>query len=143
MYKRNKETLILTPDQGEGYRKKLAWGKPIALFSYMGLVGLISVLSLQTPVVDWPMLFLKLVPLLIFIPGLIQQTFRTYSWLCFVCLVYFVVVMTNAYARSQWSDWLMTFLVTSLFISSMMTSRWMQYHQYFLSQQKTGFSQKD
>jgi len=134
MVKRNKERLVLTAQQGECYRKKLFWGRPIALLSYASLLLIIAYYELQTPV-DWPVACMKLIPLLVFIPGLIKQTFRTYSWLCFVCLIYFVAIFPVAYTRNLWSDWLITFLVTTLFISAMMTSRWLQYWRYFLSQQ--------
>lgn len=141
MYKRNKEPLVLTESQGETYRKKLFWGRPIALISYVILLLSIAYDELQTPI-EWPVAGMKLIPLLIFIPGLIKQTFRTYSWICFVCLIYFVAIFPVAYTRSLWSDWLITFLVTTLFISSMMTSRWLQYWRYFLLQQ-TRLAQKD
>jgi uncharacterized membrane protein len=141
MYKRNREPLVLTESQGDTYRKKLFWGRPIALISYISLLLIIAYDELQTPV-DWPVACMKLFPLLIFIPGLIKQTFRTYSWICFVCLIYFVAIFPIAYTRSLWSDWLITFLVTTLFISSMMTSRWLQYWRFFLLQQ-TRLAQKD
>lgn len=134
MYKRSKEPLVLTNDQGQLFRKKLSWSRPLAIISYLMLVAMMVYTEWKTPV-DWAVVGLKLIPLLIFIPGLIKQTFRTYSWICFVCLIYFVAIFPVAYTRSLWSDWLITVLVTILFISSMMTSRWLQYWRYFLQQQ--------
>jgi uncharacterized membrane protein len=134
MYKRSKEPLVLTHEQGQVFRKKLSWSRPLAIISYLMLVAMIVYTEWKTPV-DWAVVSLKLIPLLIFVPGLIKQTFRTYSWICFVCLVYFVAIFPVAYTRSLWSDWLITALVTILFISSMMTSRWLQYWRYFLQQQ--------
>lgn len=134
MYKRSKEPLVLTNDQGQLFGKKLSWSRPLAIISYLMLVAMMAYTEWKTPV-DWAVVGLKLIPLLIFIPGLIKQTFRTYSWICFVCLVYFVAIFPVAYTRSLWSDWLITALVTILFISSMMTSRWLQYWRYFLQQQ--------
>ncbi len=142
MYKRNKEPLVLTENQGKSYQQKLFWGRPIALISYASLILIIAYHELQIPI-DWPVACMKLIPLLIFIPGLLKQTHRTYSWICFVCLIYFVAIFPVAYTRNLWSDWLITFLVTSLFISSMMTSRWLQYWRYFLLQQQTRLTQKD
>ena len=66
MYNRNKEPLVLTESQGDTYRKKLAWGRPIALISYISLLLIVAYDELQTPV-DWPVACMKLIPLLIFI----------------------------------------------------------------------------
>ncbi len=142
MYKRNKEPLILTNDQGQIFKKRLSWSRPIALLSYLILIAMMLYTEWKLPV-DWAVASCKLIPLLVFIPGLIKQTFRTYSWICFVCLIYFVAIFPVAYTRSLWSDWLITLLVTTLFISSMMTSRWLQYWRYFLSQQQSGLPQKN
>ena len=142
MYKRSKEPLILTQEQGQGFKKRLTWSRPAALLSYLMLIAMMLYTEWKLPI-DWAVVSLKLIPLLIFIPGLIKQTFRTYSWICFVCLIYFVVIFPVAYTRSLWSDWLITLLVTILFISSMMTSRWLQYWRYFLSQQQSGLPQKN
>jgi type II secretory pathway component PulL len=38
-------------------------------------------------------------------------------------------------AHWRWSDWLVTLLVCTLFLSAMMTSRWLQYWRYYLSTQ--------
>lgn len=142
MYKRNKEPLVLSESQGESYRKKLSWGRPVALVSYASLLIIIAYFEMQPPI-EWPVACMKLIPLIIFIPGLIKQTFRTYSWLCFVCLIYFVGIFPVAFTRSLWSDWLIVILVTTLFISSMMTSRWLQYWRYFLLQQQSGLPRHD
>jgi uncharacterized membrane protein len=134
MYKRSKELLVLTNDQGQSFKKRLDWCRPVALLSYLALVVILIYTECKIPI-DWPVVSLKLIPLLIFIPGLIKQTFRTYSWICFVCLIYFVAIFPVAYTRNLWSDWLITVLVITLFVSSMMTSRWLQYWRYFLQQQ--------
>jgi len=134
MYKRKKEPLVINDSDGKCYGVKLSWSRPIALISYVFLILLIVMTEWQSAISHWSVWFLKLLPLLIFIPGLIKQTFRTYSWICFVCLVYFVVIFPVAYTRSTWTDWLITGLVTTLFISSMMTSRWLQYWRFYLQQ---------
>jgi uncharacterized membrane protein len=72
----------------------------------------------------------KLLPLLIFVPGFITRRYRTYSWLCFGILPYFIWLTPLVMARGAWSDWVMISLIVILFISSMMTSRWMQQQSY-------------
>lgn len=75
----------------------------------------------------WTILVIQLLPLLAFLPGIIKKHYRTYSWLCFVLLFYFIravegVFMSNANAM----DWLFLLLVVALFINSMLCSRWLQ-----------------
>jgi uncharacterized membrane protein len=72
----------------------------------------------------------KILPLVIFIPGFITRKYRTYSWLCFGILPYFIWITPLVMARGAWSDWVMTILIVVLFIASMMTSRWMQQQSY-------------
>ena len=72
----------------------------------------------------------KIFPLLIFIPGFIKKKYRTYSWLCFGILPYFIWIVPLVMGRGSWSDWVMTVLIVILFVASMMTSRWMQQQSY-------------
>lgn len=72
----------------------------------------------------------KICPLLIFIPGFIKRKYRTYSWLCFAILPYFIWITPLVMGRGIWSDWVMTLLIVTIFIASMMTSRWMQQQSY-------------
>ncbi len=74
--------------------------------------------------------FVKIIPLLIFVPGFMTKRYRTYSWLCFGILPYFIWLTPLVMARGAWNDWLMISLIVILFISSMMTSRWMQQQSY-------------
>ena len=137
MYKKRKEPLVISIEDGEKYRQKLSIAKPIALITYVLLIALIIYTESQSEKFNLAVWALKLLPLLMLIPGLIRQTFRTYSWLCFVCLIYFTAIFPVAYTRSLWTDWLITLLVTILFLSSMMTSRWLQYWRFYLQQQIT------
>ena len=69
--------------------------------------------------------FLKLVPLLIFLPGMWRDNLRSYIWLCFVCLGYFLVLVQRIFAQPD------SLLVVSgliavvvLFVAAMMYVRW-------------------
>jgi uncharacterized membrane protein len=65
-----------------------------------------------------------------------QQRFRTYSWICFVILLYFTWSVVNAMSPFvRWQDILVVALSVIIFISAMMISRWMQYWQYYQRQQ--------
>jgi uncharacterized membrane protein len=73
---------------------------------------------------------IKLFPLLIFIPGFVTKKYRTYSWLCFAILPYFIWITPLVMGRGNWSDWAMVSLTVIMFIAAMMTSRWMQQQSY-------------
>jgi uncharacterized membrane protein len=68
---------------------------------------------------------LKLLPLLIFLPGMFRDNLRSYIWLCFVCLGYFLVLVQRIFAQP---DNLLVIsgltAVVILFIAAMMYVRW-------------------
>lgn len=74
------------------------------LLSYYALLGVYTLNSLWlipggnvTAIVFlW---LLKVVPLLIFLPGLRRKHLRTYAWLSFVVLLYFVVGVQTAFVE--------------------------------------------
>ncbi|MDF1642883.1 MAG: DUF2069 domain-containing protein [Pseudomonadales bacterium] len=73
----------------------------------------------------WPMLAIKLIPLLMFMPGLIQGSGRTHAWLCFVVLVYFTLGILELFSlTSKLEGALITLFSTILFISSTLYIRW-------------------
>jgi uncharacterized membrane protein len=110
--------------------QKLAWGRLVTHGSYILFLLSVSFLNFF-PVNNGIELWLvKILPLLIFIPGIIKKKYRTYSWLCFAILPYFIWITPLVMGRGSWGDWLLTLLIVILFISSMMTSRWMQQQSY-------------
>jgi uncharacterized membrane protein len=50
----------------------------------------------QAPGFIWA---LKLLPLLIFLPGMLKDNLRSYIWLCFVCLGYFIILVQRLFAQ--------------------------------------------
>jgi len=73
----------------------------------------------------------KLLPLLIFIPGMIKEHYKTYSMLGFVCLMYFTVITVNLFEpdKSQFDIFEMIG-VSALFVTTILFSRWKQYSLY-------------
>ena len=67
----------------------------------------------------------KLLPLLIFLPGMLRDRLRTYIWLCFVALLYFVALVERLFAvpDSLLAATGMVAVVT-VFIAGMMYVRW-------------------
>ena len=73
------------------------------------------------------LLVFAVVPLLIFIPGLRKENYRSISMLCFVTLLYFTAIVANLYEPDHsFFDISAVIAVVTLFIASMMYSRWLQ-----------------
>lgn len=73
------------------------------------------------------LLVFAVVPLLIFIPGLYKENYRSISMLCFVSLLYFTAIVANLFEPdSSLFDISAVIAVVTLFIVSMMYSRWLQ-----------------
>jgi len=76
-------------------------------------------------------LAVTVVPLLIFLPGFINEHYKTLSMLSFVTLMYFVFAVPYIYAPTRtWFDIVEVTLIVTLFIASMLFSRWKQYSLY-------------
>ena len=73
------------------------------------------------------LLVFAVAPLLIFIPGLRKENYRSVSMLCFVTLLYFTAIVANLFEpdRSLF-DISAVIAVVTLFVVSMMYSRWLQ-----------------
>lgn len=70
---------------------------------------------------------ITLAPLLIFVPGMLKQSHKTLSMLCFVCLMYFTVITVNLFEPNRNGfDIAEMVWVVILFTSAMMFSRWKQ-----------------
>jgi len=67
----------------------------------------------------------KLLPLLIFLPGMIRDRLRSYIWLCFVSMLYFISLVERLFAMpgSMLAVTGMVAVVT-LFIAAMLYVRW-------------------
>ncbi|WP_087462544.1 DUF2069 domain-containing protein [Oleiphilus messinensis] len=96
-----------------------------AIVSYIGLLVLLVLTSFDAEISLALVLSIKLVPLLIFIPGLLKKNFKAHIWLCFVILLYFTQYSVRAYlTQGDWEPVLMTLFSVTTFIGSMMYVRW-------------------
>ena len=76
---------------------------------------------------NWPVLALQTLPLLALLPSLLKHHYRSYSWLCFILLLYFIVaVMEVSASNATLSDNVFLCITCFLFISSMLCSRYAQ-----------------
>lgn len=83
--------------------------------------------------------FVQLLPLLILLPGMLRGHSRSYIWLCFVLLAYFVKGVDGIISPSRaWIDYVVLISSVLMFSSAMMTSRWLfQFQQTVADRQRT------
>jgi len=96
------------------------WGSYCLLIISLIMGGFVS----GTPPI---LLVFAVIPLLIFIPGLLKKQHRSISMLCFASLIYFTAIVANVFEpdRSIFDIIAMVSVVT-VFITAMMYSRWLQ-----------------
>ena len=116
--------------------QKVKYSHITALFSYLLLLILMvasTLLSTLPPEASRTfMLAVKIVPLLIFLPGLLKGYLRAHIWLCFVVLFYFTRAIVNAFlTEGAILETIITATTVILFNASMMNVYW---------QKKTGVS---
>lgn len=105
-----------------GKRTSVTRALALATFAVFVLAQALDSLLRDAPAVIW---FLRLAPLLVFIPGLMQDRPRTYIWLCFVILMYFITVVERLFREpSDALAWVAMVSVVVLFNAAMMYSRW-------------------
>ncbi len=123
------------------FTRKVQVSRYLSLSSFAGLLLLFAIYNLTAPQGSLKLWLIQSLPLAIFIPGLLQpqsryRSWRTYSWLCFVVLLYFTHAVTNVMSPlASWSDTVQLLLSITLFIGAMLTSRWLQHWQAFSNQQ--------
>lgn len=69
-------------------------------------------------------MLLHVIPLLCFLPGLLTQNVRSYVWLCFLSLGYFLVAVPNAFGCQTVLNILEPVLISVMFIAAMFYVRW-------------------
>ena len=73
----------------------------------------------------WVIWVAKLLPLLIFLPGMLKDSLRSYVWLCFIALGYFVLGVERVFAQPHETvAWVGLSSVTLLFTAAMCYVRW-------------------
>lgn len=71
---------------------RLTWLSWLALL----LLQVADAWAMQAP---WFIWVVKILPLLLFLPGMLKDNLRSFIWLCFVCLGYFLVLVQRIFAQ--------------------------------------------
>jgi uncharacterized membrane protein len=101
----------------------------ITLACYVLLILMMIITSLPSMLPEgaspWLALTIKLVPLLIIMPGLLLDQLRAFIWLCFIVLFYFTQSVVETFLSLGASiDYLITFLTVTQFLSAMFYIKW-------------------
>lgn len=101
-----------------GKARLLAW----ISFAVLFLQQLAEVWSLGAPWIIW---LAVLLPLAIFVPGMARDNLRSYIWLCFVSLLYFMRLVVSLFADYTNALSIIGMVaVVLMFCSAMMYVRW-------------------
>lgn len=95
---------------------------------YFSLLALFLVWNIfRSQGINWVVLAIQCVPLLALLPNLLSRYYRSYSWLCFVIMLYFIVAVMGAFSSAaNILDYTFVALCVVIFITSMMCSRYAQ-----------------
>lgn len=68
---------------------------------------------------------LALIPLVILLPWLWKKNVRSFIWLCFILLGYFLTAVQNCFiSQYGWLPFVEVAVIVNLFISAMLFARW-------------------
>jgi uncharacterized membrane protein len=110
--------------------KSFTWAKPSDKAGVLVWVSWLTLLVVQvfdawSTQVPWIIWLGKIVPLLIFVPGMLKVNLRSYIWICFVSLLYFLVLVERLFAQP---DNILAMIgmvaVVVLFNAAMLFVRW-------------------
>tara|TARA_B110000495_G_C22692003_1_gene407815 strand:- start:15 stop:362 length:348 start_codon:yes stop_codon:yes gene_type:complete len=98
----------------------------IAYFSRIGVLTSLIFLLLTLTLENWliePLSIsrwlVQIVPLLAFLPTLLSNMLRSYQWLCFVILLYFIIGVLNIFTEGKlFAGIMLTFFCFLLFCST-------------------------
>lgn len=106
------------------------WARPsdkAHLLTWLSWTLLLAVQVVDAWMYHLPWIFwlARLLPLLMFLPGMLRDNLRSYIWLCFVSLLYFIALVERLVAQP---DSVLSIVgmvaVVTLFIAAMMFVRW-------------------
>lgn len=107
--------------------KKLSITLRVIGLAYCILLTIITLDTINLTSGFWQAWFLQITPLILLLPGLLMRHYRSYSWLCFLMLLYFTSFVVQVYSPTRDShDWVALMLSLLIFSLAMFASRWLQ-----------------
>lgn len=121
------------------FARRLAWVTRLCLGSYFALLLLYLFKTVLIPMggreANFTMWAVHSLPLLVFLPGMLRGNHRSYAWLSFAILMYFMVTVEALFTPdASIYHWVALVLVIVLFSCCVLLIRWtgMQ-HQWQLT----------
>jgi len=110
---------------------KMRWGRFITMAAYAALLLQFTILNVSEDTGSITRWVMQCLPLLLVLPGIIAQRHKSYSWLCFILLMYFTAyVVEIGSPLFTWTDATALSFTVVMFVGAMLTSRWIQHIQY-------------
>ncbi|GAB3370912.1 DUF2069 domain-containing protein [Spongiibacter taiwanensis] len=114
---------------------------PLMKISYFALMVALSLSTWvwvqegrQPSITIW---VIRILPLLIFVRGVLREDLRTLAWLCFVVLLYFVMAVTESMSPfALWINYVELALTVVIFCSATLFIRWRG--RYLAAQRREG-----
>ena len=92
---------------------------------YAALLILVAVVNIERA--TYTLILLQSLPLLILLPGLVRGYYRSYSWLCFMLLLYFIWAVEGVFrSDADLTRWLYLILICLLYVAAILTGRYRQ-----------------
>jgi len=103
--------------------RNITWGCYVLLLLMMIITSLPGQINENSSM--WFILSVKLIPLLLVLPGLINNQLRAFIWLCFIVLFYFTQSVVESFlSKAAGIDLIITTLTVVIFISAMYFIKW-------------------
>ena len=100
------------------------WASMLTWSAYVVLFGQ-QVIDAWQGGAPWIIWLGKLLPLLLFLPGMLRDNLRSYIWLCFVSLLYFIALVERIFAAHGDPQVVVGLVaVVVLFCAGMLYVRW-------------------
>ncbi len=120
------------------YQRRMKWAAWISLACYVGLLLSFLFKTVVAPMggrePNLTMWAIHTLPLLLFLPGILRRNQRTYAWLAFLLLLYFVLTVEGLFSPAASNyHWLALLLLIGLFCGCVGFIRWSGMHSQWLA----------
>ncbi len=115
------------------FTRRMDWAAWFSMVCYFGLLLSFLFKTVLAPMggrdPNYTMLAIHILPLLLFLPGILRRNQRTYAWLSFLLLLYFVLTVEGLFSPFASNyHWLALALLGGLFCGCIGFIRWAGMH---------------
>ena len=104
---------------------KLRLAKTFFWLLYSAFIALVLYVNILRE--TYTLIALQCLPLLILLPGMLQGHYRSFSWFCFMLLLYFIWGVEGVFrSDAGWIQWAYLMLICALYIGAILCGRYSQ-----------------